>query len=622
MLKKIMQNSSQLEKLEKKFRKNPKSRLFFPLAESYRHNGEFDRAIELYRHGLKIHPNYVSARVSLGRTLIAIDRFDEAQKELEIVVSSVPENLMAHKLLADVYLSARETEAAIEQYQAVLELNPKDGDAQLKIDELLEISEDKAVEQSETMEEGAAEDIEVTFQPEEPTVTEEEEVEGGLEAAEQIEQAETASVFEEEVLEVREEKEASVSPAEDENHFEDEELSPEEIDLPLQQVFKKDAFEAEKALQPDKVPSEKSFEQNVILKEGGEEKPASIYVQPKTKHSNEFIQFLNGDNAQVTSDEVIEGKLVDKAENEDIEKDEVDFFEEEERLAETDDKSQEDFFKEQEADNIFDVNDSAEEIAEDVLFQTEPEKTEEPFDETETSQIEAQSSESIKQETGIMEITDDEDFEENDVFFDLEGEEELESQQEKTEEAISEKENLFFQDEQLSVEKQTSSEIEKNHLDFDFSTDEEEKAASDVLFEQAEKGEAVSIDTDETLDTDEALKFITESKVAAAKSEKSKTDGLNTLTMAQLYEQQGHIQEALSIYEKLSASAPTDTILKVKIESLKENLKSSTTEIKDEKVDIEIKKIDLSSMGKQKFIIKLEKLLNSVEKIKVKRGII
>jgi hypothetical protein len=127
---------SQLDKLEKQYRKNPGSRLFFPLAEAYRNNGEFEQAIELYRQGLDKHPNYISARVSLGRALMAVNKSGEARIELEQVVSSVPENLMAHKLLAEIYLTNAEIDLALKQFREILEQNPNDTEARAQIDQL------------------------------------------------------------------------------------------------------------------------------------------------------------------------------------------------------------------------------------------------------------------------------------------------------------------------------------------------------------------------------------------------------------------------------------------------------------------------------------------------------
>jgi len=127
---------SQFEKLEKQFRKNPESRLFFPLAEAYRNEGEHEQAIETYRQGLEHHPNYISARVGLSRALISVGKLDEARGELETVIGAVADNLMAQKLLAEIYQSQGNYQAALERYRDIQLFNPNDEEAESKIVEL------------------------------------------------------------------------------------------------------------------------------------------------------------------------------------------------------------------------------------------------------------------------------------------------------------------------------------------------------------------------------------------------------------------------------------------------------------------------------------------------------
>ena len=74
---------------------DPASIAFAALAEEYRRAGQFDEAIATCRAGLLRHPAYLSARVTLGRALIEIGRFDEARDELEHVLRVAPENLAA-----------------------------------------------------------------------------------------------------------------------------------------------------------------------------------------------------------------------------------------------------------------------------------------------------------------------------------------------------------------------------------------------------------------------------------------------------------------------------------------------------------------------------------------------
>jgi tetratricopeptide (TPR) repeat protein len=126
----------ELEKLRQKVEKDPASRLFLPLAEEYRKAGRPDEAIAVLLTGLEHHPGYTSARVAMGRIYLEKEMLPEAQAEFEKVVSVVPDNLFAHKKLAEIYRERDETERALSSYRTVLMLNPLDEDAKACLDSL------------------------------------------------------------------------------------------------------------------------------------------------------------------------------------------------------------------------------------------------------------------------------------------------------------------------------------------------------------------------------------------------------------------------------------------------------------------------------------------------------
>jgi tetratricopeptide (TPR) repeat protein len=75
--------------------------LFVPLAEEYRTAGQVDEAIEVLKSGIERQPTYMSARVSLGKIYLAQNMTEEAREEFEKVVKAIPDNLFAHKKLAE-----------------------------------------------------------------------------------------------------------------------------------------------------------------------------------------------------------------------------------------------------------------------------------------------------------------------------------------------------------------------------------------------------------------------------------------------------------------------------------------------------------------------------------------
>lgn len=96
-----MADGVRVDDLRRRVRKDPSSLAFAPLAEEYRRLGLWHDAAETCRAGLKFHPEYLSARVTLGRALLELGHTDDAQRELEWVRQRAPENLAAARALSD-----------------------------------------------------------------------------------------------------------------------------------------------------------------------------------------------------------------------------------------------------------------------------------------------------------------------------------------------------------------------------------------------------------------------------------------------------------------------------------------------------------------------------------------
>ena len=98
-----MAESPRIEELRRRVANDPASIAFAQLAEEYRRSGDFEEAVRVCRTGLAQHPNYLSARVTLGRALIELQQFDEARTELDFVVHAAPDNLAAIRALAEIH---------------------------------------------------------------------------------------------------------------------------------------------------------------------------------------------------------------------------------------------------------------------------------------------------------------------------------------------------------------------------------------------------------------------------------------------------------------------------------------------------------------------------------------
>jgi tetratricopeptide (TPR) repeat protein len=118
-----------IEKLKERVDKDPNSKLFVPLAEEYKKEGMLEDAINVLLGGIERQPGYMSARVSLGKIYLEKGMMNEARAEFEDVIKSIPDNLYAHKKLAEIYRDLGEKALSINSYKAVLKLNAQDDDA-------------------------------------------------------------------------------------------------------------------------------------------------------------------------------------------------------------------------------------------------------------------------------------------------------------------------------------------------------------------------------------------------------------------------------------------------------------------------------------------------------------
>jgi tetratricopeptide (TPR) repeat protein len=119
-------NTSEIAKLTERISKDPKSKLFVPLAEEYKKTGDLETAIRVLGEGLKNNPTYITARSFLGRLLMEAGDLAGAQKELEEVVKVIPDNLLAQRKLGDLHVLRGNRAEALARYKAALQLNPGD----------------------------------------------------------------------------------------------------------------------------------------------------------------------------------------------------------------------------------------------------------------------------------------------------------------------------------------------------------------------------------------------------------------------------------------------------------------------------------------------------------------
>jgi tetratricopeptide (TPR) repeat protein len=96
-------DNPRIDELRRRVEKDPASIAFAQLAEEHRRTGDHEEAVRVCRVGLEQHPSYLSARVTLGRALMELGRYDEAQAEFENVLLTAPDNLVALRSMAELH---------------------------------------------------------------------------------------------------------------------------------------------------------------------------------------------------------------------------------------------------------------------------------------------------------------------------------------------------------------------------------------------------------------------------------------------------------------------------------------------------------------------------------------
>ncbi len=123
-----MSESPRIEELRRRVQGDPASIAFAALAEEFRRAGRFKEAVETSRAGLRHHPTYVSARVTLGRSLVELQEFEQAERELAFVLRSAPDNLAARRALGELCWQRLRFADALVHFKAALALAPRDAE--------------------------------------------------------------------------------------------------------------------------------------------------------------------------------------------------------------------------------------------------------------------------------------------------------------------------------------------------------------------------------------------------------------------------------------------------------------------------------------------------------------
>lgn len=131
------------------YQKKPQSRVFAPLAETYRKLGMVDEAITILQKGIRVHPTYTLGYIVLANCYYDLQNYELAYNTIRSFVPGNLENLSLQKLFAKTCMQLGYLDEALVTYKNLLLLNPKD---MFVADQVKLLEDDLLVNQEEELE--------------------------------------------------------------------------------------------------------------------------------------------------------------------------------------------------------------------------------------------------------------------------------------------------------------------------------------------------------------------------------------------------------------------------------------------------------------------------------------
>jgi len=130
-------------KYQTDYEKNPRSRVFAPLAEIYRKLGMTDKAMEILSQGIRFHPTYVMGYLGLAFCYFDLKQFSLAYNTLRPLVETSRDNIRLQKLFADICLELGYREESLDTYKYLLFINPRDREVAMQVATLESLIEEQ-----------------------------------------------------------------------------------------------------------------------------------------------------------------------------------------------------------------------------------------------------------------------------------------------------------------------------------------------------------------------------------------------------------------------------------------------------------------------------------------------
>jgi tetratricopeptide (TPR) repeat protein len=134
--------SAVLAKYFSMYKKNPRSKVFAPLAESFRKLGLLDDAFKILKDGIRYHPNYTLGYIVLAHCYFDQGKFELTYNTLRPIISQNGDNISLQKIFAQACMNLGYLDEALDIYKYLLFMNPRD---KFFIDQVKKLEDDLQV---------------------------------------------------------------------------------------------------------------------------------------------------------------------------------------------------------------------------------------------------------------------------------------------------------------------------------------------------------------------------------------------------------------------------------------------------------------------------------------------
>lgn len=118
--------SALLAKYFNMYKKNPRSRVFAPLAESYRKLGMLEDAYKVLRDGIRNHPDYTLGYIVLAHCYYDEEKYELTYNTLRPIINKNADNISLQKIFAQACIHLGHLEEALDTFKYLLFMNPRD----------------------------------------------------------------------------------------------------------------------------------------------------------------------------------------------------------------------------------------------------------------------------------------------------------------------------------------------------------------------------------------------------------------------------------------------------------------------------------------------------------------